>query len=104
MGWSFGILNGKRVGYSVKAKCEHPECNEDINRGLIYVCGGMHGGGGIGCGRYFCDEHLVYIHSKLEGRTVQVCEECYDLCMELPEVYEDPIIKAFESLGIKCRS
>ena len=48
---------GRPIGYAVDAECDHPGgCK--IDRGLSYVCGGMHGGGEEGCGKYFCPEHL----------------------------------------------
>jgi hypothetical protein len=36
MGWSHGIVEGKHVGYAVRAKCEHPGCKKRIDRGLAY--------------------------------------------------------------------
>ena len=61
MGWSYGINSeGREVGYSVQATCDHPGCETQIDRGLAYVCGGMHDGGDYGCGRYFCGEHMYW--------------------------------------------
>ena len=71
MGWSYGIVNGRKVGYAVRATCDKRGCKEKIDRGLAYVCGPMHGGGDGFCGRYFCYAHLVM---AAEG---QLCEECY---------------------------
>lgn len=61
MGWSYGINGeGREVGYAVDAVCDWDcSCGAKINRGLAYVCGGMHDGGEHGCGRYFCDEHIT---------------------------------------------
>lgn len=71
MSWEIGYdENWKRdIGYGVPAYCDHPECSEEINRGLSYVCGGEPFGGERGCGLYFCPEHL---------RWDQVCECCAD--------------------------
>lgn len=61
MGWGFGVnAEGREVGYSVVASCDLDGCGEQIDRGLYFVCGGMHDGGDHGCGRYFCEKHLVY--------------------------------------------
>jgi len=59
MGWSIGYdYNWKRdIGYGVPAWCDHPSCNEKIDRGLAYVCGGEPYGGEHGCGLYFCAAH-----------------------------------------------
>ena len=74
MGWSGPMPNadGRSVGYAVSATCDHDGCSVKIDRGLGYVCGGMHDGGEHGCGRYFCDSHLYY------GRPEQLCGECLD--------------------------
>jgi hypothetical protein len=70
MGWSIGYDdNWKRdIGYGVPAICDHPGCDEEIDRGLGYVCGwGEPYGGGKGCGLYFCCKH--------GGGCL--CERCY---------------------------
>ena len=92
MGWGYCGKDSlsRSIGYSIRAKCDKPNCGAKIDRGLSYVCGGMHGGDGIGCGRYFCGKHLVYVKSKLEARVVQVCDECYETCMKDPDSYCDP--------------
>lgn len=60
MGWALGFdKNWNRdVGYGVPAFCDHPECNEVIDRGLAFVCceEEMYGGEN-GCGLYFCPKH-----------------------------------------------
>lgn len=72
MGWSIGYdEHWKRdIGYGVPAWCDHPDCNEVIDRGLSYVCGGDPYGGEFGCGLYFCPEHLYL------GEGPQLCERC----------------------------
>lgn len=64
MGWSVGKNNeGRDVGYGVPAYCDHPGCNEEIDRGLGYICGSEPDGGDDGCGRFFCGKHmLAYQH------------------------------------------
>lgn len=71
MSWSIGFdKRWKRdIGYGVPAYCDHPGCNEEIDRGLSYVCCGEEPyGGEKGCGLYFCDKH----HSAMGGK----CERC----------------------------
>lgn len=72
MGWSGPMPNaeGRMVGYAVEATCDIDGCDEKIDRGLAYVCGGMHDGDEHGCGDYFCAEHLFF------GGPAQLCAEC----------------------------
>ncbi len=82
MGWANCGTDpkGREIGYAHEATCDHPDCHEEIDRGLSYVCGGMHGGDGIGCGDYFCGEHMTYMETKAPykfmQKCVQVCYEC----------------------------
>ncbi len=74
MGWSIGYdKNWKRdIGYGVHAYCDHPNCPEEIDRGLAFVCGGDAYGGQHGCGLYFCAAHLTLSLSR-----PQLCEKCF---------------------------
>ena len=82
MGWAVGYdTNWNRdVGYGVPSICDHPDCDREIDRGLSFVCGGGPFGGGVGCGLYFCWEHMNYVVDEetddflFEGQ--QVCERC----------------------------
>ena len=80
MGWSLGWDSdwNRDIGYGVPAYCDHPDCNEEIDRGLSYVCGGEPYGQPRGCGLYFCGKHLKYYGARVDGRikTVQLCERC----------------------------
>lgn len=73
MGWSIGFdANWQRdIGYGVPCVCDHPKCNEEIDRGLAHVCGGEPYGGDDGCGLYFCGKHLY-----VGGPIRQACERC----------------------------
>lgn len=73
MGWAVGYDdNWKRdIGYGVPSICDHPDCNEKIDRGLSYVCGGEPYGGEHGCGLYFCGKHLSY-----QKTGTQICDQC----------------------------
>ena len=77
MGWSIGYDPnwGRDVGYGVPAICDHPDCNEEINRGLSYVCGSEPYGGEYGCGRYFCGRHRSYVEGD-DSRMYSLCERC----------------------------
>lgn len=59
MGYEVGYdSNWKRdIGYGVPSVCDHPDCNEEIDRGLGYVCGGGLYGTPDGCGLFFCEDH-----------------------------------------------
>ncbi|MBO8189222.1 hypothetical protein [Streptomyces spirodelae] len=52
--------DGERLdaGYGVEAVCEETGCQEQIDRGLAYLCGSTPGGDEYGCGRYYCGKHL----------------------------------------------
>lgn len=82
MGWSNcgKDSKGRPIGYAFEATCDHPGCNQDIDRCLGHACGGMHGENEYSCEGYFCDEHLYY--TKCEGKTVCVCEGCVKLIEE----------------------
>jgi hypothetical protein len=42
MSWAIGYDGRwkRDIGYGVPAYCDHPGCNEEIDRGLAHVCGG----------------------------------------------------------------
>ena len=79
MGWAdCGTdARGRRMGYAWPARCDQREpkrCHVRIDRGLAYVCGGMHEGGEHGCGDYFCPRHLTYSNDPEVKR--QICRRC----------------------------
>lgn len=77
MGWAYcgTDSNGRDIGYGVEATCDHPGCNEIIDRGLAYACGGWHGETEYACEKYFCGEHLL--GGRLpSGEFVFLCKEC----------------------------
>lgn len=86
MGWANcgEDKNGRPIGYAHEATCDHPGCEEEIDRGLAYACGGMHGDND-GCEGYFCEEHRShYLPEKLTGSSYggSVCVECYEAAVK----------------------
>lgn len=74
MGYGCYELDGRDCGYGVPAKCDHPDCNEDIDRGLGYVCGGSNHNE-EGCWRFFCGKHANEDHHENE-EIYGLCERC----------------------------
>lgn len=103
MGWSDcgNDSQGRPIGYAFEATCDHPECNAEIDRGLSYACGGMHGevavSNGQGgdfyptCEKYFCPEHLVMLEADFDGHVTLrgVCMACYKGIAEHLGIDED---------------
>jgi hypothetical protein len=79
MGWAIGFDPqwNRDIGYGVPAECDHPDCKEQIDRGLWYVCGGEPYGGEHGCGLFFCGEHL-FMSLHEEDPAAFLCERCAD--------------------------
>lgn len=77
MGWANcgEDSKGRPIGYAHAATCDAPGCDAKINRGLSYVCGGMHGEDEVSCERYFCADHLSH-WVKNGPDIVRVCAEC----------------------------
>lgn len=78
MGWANcgEDSKGRPIGYAHDATCDHPGCTEQINRGLAYACGGMHGDTEYSCEGYFCEKHRQQC-LPVDGRLQQVCDACY---------------------------
>jgi len=101
MGWGYCGKNsetGDEMGYSVQGVCSCSGCNKEIDHGLAFVCGGMHEGGDLGCGRYFCYDHLFptyFLINEKEDEVVdswmaankygcdrQLCKQCQQSLLE----------------------
>lgn len=80
MSWAIGYdTNWHRdIGYGVPSTCDLPGCNEEIDRGLSYVCGDEPYGGEYGCGLYFCPKHFKYRKPHGADRNIQLCPKCYN--------------------------
>lgn len=68
MGWSIGYddHHQRDIGYGVPAYCDHPDCDEVIDRGHGYVCGADLYGGVDGCGLFFCGKHQMDLNQRCE--------------------------------------
>lgn len=60
VGWDHDLQ--RDIGYGVPAVCEHPECEERIDRGMAHACGGGFPRDNEGCGLFFCGKHLFPNH------------------------------------------
>jgi hypothetical protein len=79
VGWSIGYDDNwsRDIGYGVPCKCDHPDCDADIDRGLAHVCCGQQPyGGEDGCGLYFCGAHLVHYRDDDGAWSPAMCERC----------------------------
>jgi hypothetical protein len=80
MGYSIGYADGRDIGYGVIATCDQPDCEEKIDRGISYCCGGFFGDhADSGCGLYFCSKHLQMTYVG-EGEENDDSDEFADLC------------------------
>ena len=96
MSWGSGINSaGRSVGYLIEAKCDHPGCHEEIDRGVSFACGGMHDEDEYSCDKYFCEEHrsnyVALCENQRPGYCVQVCDECAKMLLESGDFIEDEI-------------
>lgn len=91
MGYAVYKVGKRWGGYGVPAICEYPDCNEEIDRGISYACGGEpfseHG-----CDRYFCGKHRNYhcFNSGNGRECVEVCARCNKYKQPFPYKLEHP--------------
>ncbi len=82
MGWADcgNDSKGRPIGYGFPATCDHQGCSAEIDRGLSYACGGMHGDNDPdgSCEGYFCPEHLATAVNA-DGDCRSFCFECAKL-------------------------
>lgn len=79
MGWAVGFDDNwqRDIGYGVPCVCDHPGCDEQIDRGLAHVCCGQEPyGDDDGCGLYFCGAHLAHYRGDDGVWTSAMCERC----------------------------
>jgi|TARA_R100000501_G_C2628184_1_gene122353 hypothetical protein len=101
MGYQIYKVGHRWGGYGVPATCEHPKCDEEIDRGVSFACGGEPFSE-FGCDRYFCDKHLDWRYfNEVKGnwcrhrndcdcRIVQLCERCMKSKNSFPYKSEHP--------------
>lgn len=97
MGWgNCGTdSKGRGIGYLFDGTCDHPGCEEKLNRRLSYACGGMHGQNGLSCEGYFCEKHTKYARCDEYGGNLcfQCTQEAIDsgliLCDECAHFVEE---------------
>ena len=93
MGWgNCGTDSEDRpIGYNFEAICDHPECNKEIDRGLSYACGDMHGTTEAGCEKYFCEDHRNnYVRITEDEADVElICDQCASDLLSTGEWRED---------------
>jgi len=86
MGYACYQIGNRFCGYGVPSYCEHPDCNEEIDRGMAYACGGEPYSE-VGCDMYFCHKHLQYTGFKRDGSDERCdheddCEcEFFNVCL-----------------------
>lgn len=74
---------GRPIGYVFEAICDEPGCDEQIDRGLSYACGDMHGEDEYSCEKYFCEKHQYIVDIKDNPiRCLGVCKICYKVGRE----------------------
>lgn len=52
-------VTGDKMGSKYSGLCMHPGCYQVVPHDKKHACGRDHGGGKCGCGKYFCDTHLI---------------------------------------------
>ena len=91
MGWSDCGTDseGRPIGYGHEANCDHPGCENKIDRGLSYVCGTMHGSDEYSCDKYFCEEHRSNFVEMSDGDITRICDDCAKGLLESNEWFDD---------------
>ncbi len=79
MGWSScgNDSQGRPIGYAHEAVCDENGCDKEIDRGLSYVCGNMHGECTWSCEKYFCENHRRLVVLP-DGECESICRECHN--------------------------
>ena len=60
--------------------CDHPGCKVEIDRGLSYVCGNMHGEDEVSCEEYFCEDHRKN-YVECNGEESKICDTCKEVLL-----------------------
>lgn len=88
MGWANcgQDSKGRPIGYAHAGTCDETGCERNIDRGLSYACGGMHGESELYCEGYFCPAHLSSTHEGM------LCARCRDALGTDPDEVPDEVI------------
>ena len=101
MGYQVYKVGHRWGGYGVPSFCEHPSCNEEIDRGMAFACGGEPFSE-YGCDRYFCGKHreikgwnvekeMWCRHKKdCDCKFKEICERCAKNKPSFPYKAEHP--------------
>lgn len=93
MGWANCGTDsrGRLIGYAHEATCDHPECDKQIDRGLSYACGDMHGEADFYCEKYFCEAHRSNLVEPAwyARHPVSICDACAQELLATGEWCED---------------
>jgi len=79
MGYQIYKVGHRWGGYGVPSYCEHPDCSEEIDRGMAHACGGEPFSE-IGCDKYFCGKHLVLAGFDLDNLPCKHIKKCKCEC------------------------
>lgn len=100
---------GRPIGYCHTGTCDFPGCNAEIDRGLAYACGGMHGTGTLGgddrvdwdamwpsCEGYFCAAHRdTALFEHEDGTEVWSPEYCVTCARKVEDEFaNDPDLRS----------
>ena len=80
---------GRPIGYVFEGVCDHEGCSVQINRGLSYACGDMHGAADCYCEKYFCSEHLTYAWSEDGEEMLFDKYLCFKCSKDLEEYHKE---------------
>ncbi len=84
MGYAVYQVGKRWGGYGIPAYCEHPLCDEEIDRGMAYACGGEPFSE-VGCDRYFCGKHREYAGFRSDNTPCRHRADCKCDCWEVCE-------------------
>ncbi len=77
MGYMFYETPLGDAGYGVEDTCHEEGCEEQIDRGLDFLCGDQPGYASYpGCGRWFCGQHLEMRPPGVELLGSGLCRSC----------------------------
>ena len=97
MGYQVYRVGERWGGYGVPAVCDHPDCNEEIDRGMSHACG-SEPFSEYGCDRYFCEKHIDAYYVDHSGEITEECEEYTRKCDD----NDDDCVCGMVQLCVKC--